>query len=399
MSQEKVKKLYNYVSKEILNYKQDLPRHNSAVLFSFLSALTNSSALIIGEPGTGKTTLAQFLASAFTKTNYIEVENATLKGSPEITLEYIIGRPHLGELNQGNEKVIWSSFVAANYKIIDEINRIPEFKQNILLSGLNSNNWNYLNETYTAQSGPIYATANQDDAGNFSIIPPLLDRFDVCVELKSPGLNNLKMLNKNDILSRYKELSSDGIKNFLWAENNFSKEDVVKEIMAVKFSLEAELFSDYLISETSSCYQFGEKRSNQLCPEGCHYSSYACNKTKGALTIRSSRALEKFSKAYAYLSGKDVVETDDVMTVFPFISWHKLSPKRDFLASIIDAKREDTLDLHALKLLTVDMRKRADKTFSKQASLLKKLATGHFKEAIDMAEKLDHPVFKNYLGG
>ena len=47
-------------------------------------------------------------------------------GHPEQTEEKIVGRPDLGKLNQGQEEVVWSSFVQLPVKIVDEINKAKE---------------------------------------------------------------------------------------------------------------------------------------------------------------------------------------------------------------------------------------------------------------------------------
>src|SRR5690606_27298599 len=126
---------------------------------------------------------------------------SSIKGHPELSFEQLIGRPDLGLLNTGKEKVLWSDFIQSPSKVIDEINRIPESKQNILLTGMQNNSWSFLNDYFISKESAWFATANYKDSGNFSIIPPLLDRFDLCLESKSPDINIARILRNKPQIS------------------------------------------------------------------------------------------------------------------------------------------------------------------------------------------------------
>ena len=87
-----------------------------------------------------------------------------MSGHPEQTEEKIVGRPNLGKLNQG-EVVVWSTFARLPVKIVDEINRLPETKQSLILDGLERGKWEYLNQGLINDEFCLFATANYQDQG------------------------------------------------------------------------------------------------------------------------------------------------------------------------------------------------------------------------------------------
>ena len=98
-----------------------------------------------------------------------------------------MGRPDLASSTAG--EVVWSTLALLPVKVVDEINRLPETKQSMILDGVDRGNWSYLNQMITNDEFGLFATANYQDQGTNTIVAPLLDRFDVMVESKHPGPN------------------------------------------------------------------------------------------------------------------------------------------------------------------------------------------------------------------
>ena len=149
-------------------------RFNSALLMSLLTGLCQGRELIIGEPGLGKTTSAEYICALIYRFPLGTIWSSEVSGHPEQTEEKIIGRPDLGKLNQGEEFVIWSNFALLPIKIVDEINRLPETKQSIILNGVDRGNWEYLNDTVINKEFCLFATANYQDRATHTIIAPLV---------------------------------------------------------------------------------------------------------------------------------------------------------------------------------------------------------------------------------
>lgn len=162
---------------------------NASLLLSVLTGLVGGKALVVGEPGLGKTTSAEYVGALLYRLPLGAVWEAEVSGHPEQTEEKIVGRPNLGELNQGREKVVWSAFAQLPVKIVDEINRLPETKQSLILNGIDRGHWTYLNAMLVNDEFALFATANYQDRGTNTLVPPLMDRFDVMVESKHPGPN------------------------------------------------------------------------------------------------------------------------------------------------------------------------------------------------------------------
>ncbi|NQU78536.1 AAA family ATPase [Candidatus Woesearchaeota archaeon] len=159
---------------------------NDVVLYSLMTGLLNRNQLITGNYGLGKTTTAQAVSSLLYGLPIEFVHSGMVKGHAQLTEEKLFGRLDFSELSE-HEKVIFSIFAQTpSAKIIDEINRIPAGTQNILLDAVETGVFSYLNESLELPKMPFFATANYTDRGNTQLTPPLMDRFDVSVEVAFP---------------------------------------------------------------------------------------------------------------------------------------------------------------------------------------------------------------------
>lgn len=167
---------------------EEVAQTTDVVIFSIMTGLLNRNQLFLGNYGLGKTTVSQAVSSALYGYPIEFIKATMLNGHPYLTEEKIIGRPHFGKMNHSGEEVaIFSLFAQTpTPKIIDEINRIPEGTQNLLLDSVETGNFSYLNDFINLSKLPFYATANYKDGGNTTLTPPLLDRFDVSVEVAYP---------------------------------------------------------------------------------------------------------------------------------------------------------------------------------------------------------------------
>ena len=95
----------------------------------------NSAMLLIGGHGGGKTSLVNLIGRMFTANALNNIENSIIRGHPQLTEEKLIGTLKLGKLmKEGEEEVVWRQFVTNFWKIIDEVNRLTPYAQDILLS-------------------------------------------------------------------------------------------------------------------------------------------------------------------------------------------------------------------------------------------------------------------------
>ncbi|NIS68916.1 MAG: hypothetical protein GTO12_08165, partial [Proteobacteria bacterium] len=112
--QGKVRAIYQFIDENLYFNRPDIEidgeRFNTSLLFGLLTALIRGKELIIGEPGVGKTTSAEFVGSLVYRIPVGVIWGSEVSGHPEQTEEKIIGRPDLGKLNRGVEEVVWTHF-------------------------------------------------------------------------------------------------------------------------------------------------------------------------------------------------------------------------------------------------------------------------------------------------
>jgi len=334
----------------------------------------------------------------------------------------------MGELNKGIEKIVWSDFVLSKTKIVDEINRIPSHKQNILLTGMQTNTWKYLNNVIMTEPCPWFATKNYKDSGNNGIIPPLLDRFDISVESKNPGLNNTRLirysekinLNYEDIAAAYSVLIFnkdilyedylDGtnllrneyvarIKNDLNLDllSDEERNNIRNQILSKDFDEDSNYFLDVLYSELGSCQLFGQKRTNESCPDDCHYSNYACFNIKNSLSVRTINTIDNYSKALAWAMNDKEVNVNHISSILPYALNHKLIFNENELQSREHKSRKESVQLQTTIDILEEIKKRAGKIKHDQIDIVSLILNKKIIEAEKKSKTMDHPVFKEYM--
>jgi hypothetical protein len=174
-------------------------------------------------------------------------------------------------------------------------------------------------------------------------------------------------------------------------------DEIEREIRKVPIGKEADLFLDMLVSEMYSCRMFGQKRSNEACIASCHYQELLCGKKTNCDSVRTAFSEVKYSKSLAWLLGDKQVETKHVATVLPYLLWHKMRFVENFMNEFKEDQRDDPFQLHVTKKAVNDLLQRFSKMKDTQEKMYELMAADKLKEAKELAEKADHPVFKDYL--
>lgn len=304
--------------------------YSSCLLFTFLAALLpKSSVLYLGEPGTGKTTVPETVANVLFGIPISKIQEATIYGNPELSNSDMLVYTDLVQLvARGIEIVHPRSFMTSFIRIIDEVNRIPPSKLSILYQVADRGFVTYKNKRIQAPPGPLFATANFKDSGNYDLPRPFIDRFDI--SLRTSHLNpayinfvNSKRLKRNDS----------------------EKLDLLKiysEISRIKWSSDASSRLVYFLSEINYCNfgsrdverktkgNLGSKKPGELCDECDHYSSEnsICNKTVEGVSVRTYKSIDKFAKAFAWWLGKSEISSQELRSVLPYVLSHKLTPTK-----------------------------------------------------------------------
>lgn len=428
----KVLQIYRYISDHLYLNRPDMTvndeKFNSALLISLLVGLCRGKALIIGEPGLGKTTSVEYVGSLLYRIPLGTIWKGEVSGHPEQTEEKIIGRPDLGKLNLGEEVVVWSHFSLLPVKIVDEINRLPETKQSMILNGVDRGNWEYLNDAIINREYCLFATANYQDQGTNTIIAPLLDRFDVMVESRHPGANLAGLLGTNGhhgIILRHEELEnafqsvlkqripyktrmkklgalSDQFGDYLSQETvipSLTHDERLKaheQTHLIPFDSNFNAFLRVVIAELSFCHNYGQKRSGELCEEGCHYTGYLCGSVKNCLSNRFPISTRNLSRVLAWLLGDSSAGLKHLEAVLPFTLAHRIQWKDQAIAQSEKEFRNDPLEIHMAKKAVRDMLRR----YREQAPRIQQaLATACRIAEGEMATPVsgDHPIFNEIL--
>ncbi|HEY7489650.1 MAG TPA: AAA family ATPase [Candidatus Tectomicrobia bacterium] len=384
----KVRDIYTFVSEHLYLGRPDLEIQGEAVnatlLLSLLTTLIGGKALIIGEPGLGKTTAAEYICALVYGFPLGVIWSSVVAGHPEQTEEKIIGRPNLGKLNQGEEEVVWSYFARLPVKIVDEINRLPETKQSLILDGVERGKWEYLNQGLLNDEFCLFATANYQDQGTNTLIPPLLDRFDILVESKHPGANLAYLIGQSsarDTVLRH-AASEEAFLEVLRNTSNgqpapssleslhrrFAKvilqrcgvtvlrraerQAVQQEVAALEMDLAASTFLRMVLAELSFCCKYGQKRSSEVCDEGCHYTGYLCYEVRNCVSNRLPGALHRYAQALAWWLGDERVAVEHIRTILPYALAHRTQWRESYLVTRERERRREPLLLHAARQAT-----------------------------------------------
>ncbi|MFX1377737.1 MAG: AAA family ATPase [Promethearchaeota archaeon] len=289
----------------------------------------NSAMLLIGGHGGGKTSLTKTLGRMFTATSLNEIENSIIRGHPQLTEEKLIGTLKLGKLmKEGKEEVVWRQFVTNFWKIIDEVNRLTPYAQDILLSLLAEGQVKYYDSVATINKFCLFATINPHDIGTFELSQPFLDRFGISVPISMPGTHDLQLIltGKDEKYSGMDELIQ--VPEILTIDELMEIWYYVNRIL---FTPEVNNYINAIIREYTLCSRVDKGNTEDLKPStglcsGCHFNTAQniCNKIDSILSVRVSKDLLRYSKALAWLLGINKIDVNIVNTVTPYVISHRV---------------------------------------------------------------------------
>lgn len=384
--------VYEWIQANLYRSHNDFRFHgqrlNSTLLFSIFAYLLRENVLLLGEYGAGKTTIAEILGSILGGFPLSAIVQAEVRASPDITEEKIIARVDIGELNQGIEKVIWSTFVKSPVHIVDELPRMPEIRQSLLLEGVRTGVWVYLGQILRTPRSTLFATANWEEfgSGSFDLSPALRDRFAVAVEAGYPGPRIGLEITRFRAEEKARELgleySAREAMRLLAApydpdalnafsddfKANLSKQRIPtlprekwkaaeQEIRAMQLTDEANLFLQVMISSLNFCALTGEKRSARFgtgvtrrdCPADCRFVDTACSRIVSGGSRRKERAIRAMAQALAWFVSDSAVQVEHLLAVAPFCLWHRSTFGYSFLSSLRHEPRTTPLQLEAAR--------------------------------------------------
>ncbi len=299
-----------------------------------LNALVpNSAMLLVGGHGGGKTSLTKLLGRMFTGDSLNEIENSIIRGHPQLTEEKLIGTLKLGKLmHDGEEEVVWRQFVTHFWKIIDEVNRLTPYAQDILLSLLAEGTIKYYDEIKTVDKYCLYATINPQDVGTFELSNPFLDRFGISIPIVMPSSHDLELIltGKDEKYSGYDELIQ--VPKILTIDELM---EIWYYVNKIPFDAEVNNYIQAIIRDFTLCERIDKGSSENIKPStglcsGCHFNTNqnVCNKIESILSVRVAKDLLRYSKALTWLLNLKQVDINLVNTIAPYVISHRVMYSR-----------------------------------------------------------------------
>ncbi len=436
--QDKILNLYESIACHLYlgdeTFFVDEKSFDPVVLFGIFTLLLDGKELIFGGYGSGKTTSSERMASLIKGLPLEFIQASTIHGHPEQTEEKIKAVIDLGVLQkEGKEVIRWKITPYSPVVIIDEINRLPVGKQNMILNEVDRNIWSYRGDTLIIKSPKAFlATINYHDTGTTKLIPPLCDRFDIAVETGSLHPIRKRAIRRgvDDKLLRDSHLTKEMIK-FILSHNhtseagsvaefieNVSEEfkaeiqsrfkdngidinipsnqeiaEIKREISEIQISEDAELFLDY-ISQEVYC-QYSNVKDFSRC-HGCHYFNYLCSDLY-SISNRAEQSLLKYAKTLAWLNKEKEINLDYLLSLIPYTIWHRVSISDRKTSEVRQTEKRSSDSFYALEELMTDAKKRWNEHRDPQIKLYLALKQGDLNKVKNVAEKHHHPLFKTFL--
>ena len=383
--QEKVLNLYRLIRGEFYRCREDLVvegrQFSSTLLLEIIGFLNRVCTILFGDYGQGKTTSAELIGSIMAGLPYPVVVLSEVRGAPEITEEKLIAIVDLGKLQQGEVVVIWSPFVRSPVHIVDEITRIPEIKQSMLLEGIRTGRWLYLGQILEMGRTPLFATANFEDltGGSFQLIPALMDRFVLGLDASYPGVKeSLGIALDPDLeaklaqaglfdyveeasalltakgydrkaLTEFSESFKSHLEDHGWTPLYKAElEQAEREIQRMPLSERAVRFMGFLTSTLNFCCRSGQKRSARFgeegaggreCPKDCRFYRAPCSLVIGGGSRRQERDIVQTARALAWLLGAGEVGVEHIRICTPFCLWHRRGFSQTLVKKAATAQR------------------------------------------------------------
>ncbi|MCY9854444.1 MoxR family ATPase [Vibrio mediterranei] len=285
-----------------------------------IALLTGGHILLEGLPGTAKTRAVKTLADC------LNLDFSRIQFTPDLLPSDITGT-QIYQHEEGKLEFqpgpIFSSIVLA-----DEINRSPAKVQAALLEAMAEGTITVAGETESLpQPFMVLATQNPiEQEGTYPLPEAQMDRFVMKVTVDYPSseseMDIIRLVRDED---RNEHKSATKMNAIFEGNEWFSAETLNAAREAVKQIHVSDAIDRYLVDLVVAT----------RCPEAYPQSDLADWIDVG-VSPRASIALDRCSRAHAFLSGRDFVSPDDVRAVAPFVLSHRLSLSFDAVSEGIN---------------------------------------------------------------
>ncbi|MEZ8124678.1 MULTISPECIES: MoxR family ATPase [Vibrio] len=280
-----------------------------------VALLTNGNVLLEGLPGTAKTRSIKSLASA------LQVDLGRVQFTPDLLPSDVTGTEVYQDVDGKPTLTFQPGPVFNNLLLADEINRSPAKVQAALLEAMEERQITVAGKTYQLPDlFMVLATQNPvEQEGTYPLPEAQMDRFIMKINLDYPDADAeeqiIKMVRSEEKPSTEKPAPID-------PQCIFDARDQLRDIHCSDAVLK------YIVAIVVAT------RQPELYPESPLSQWIGVGSSP-----RATIALDKCSRAMAWLNGKDFVDPDDVRNVVHGVLRHRLILSYDALAEGVSSDR------------------------------------------------------------
>jgi len=294
---EAINKIKEQMSRSIIGQEKVVER-------ILIVLLGNGNLLLEGLPGLAKTRAIKSLAK------YLDVGLSRIQFTPDLLPSDITGTEIYVSDGNKSEFKFQSGPVFNNLILADEINRAPAKVQAALLEAMEERQITVAGKTYPLPK-PFMVMATQnpvEQEGTYPLPEAQMDRFLMHVMIDYPSDENevdiLKLVRSEEETTKTGKSKQKNEK--IDPENVFKARE---EINKIHVSDAVEKYIVNLISATRYAKKYSENLDRWI-----DYGS----------SPRGTIAMEKCSRVYAWMNGKDFVSPDDVVAIIHDVLRHRL---------------------------------------------------------------------------
>lgn len=308
---------FNNAFDEVFKYIK-LPEDTQRALKA-TTLIKGGTSILVGLPGTAKTTLIEMLASVF------NLEWAKITCAPEkVTLEGSFYRLDIPTLMTGEENIIWKKIADADFLFISEINRAPQSFQDELIDLLQYRELEAYGIVKKIKSHALaFLDMNWYRGG---LDKAISDRPRTMIAFPSPDFpSRLRIsqqrFNKRSLTDLRKEVTPKAtLEDLIKCQEEVEKIEIDKTALLTA-TLITESFSTCLFKRSHAserwippCFEdqlevLGEIDTN-ITPK-CSYLGEICSCVKTPMAYRLDESLLLMAKSLAYLDGQNIVLQND----------------------------------------------------------------------------------------
>jgi len=336
---------------------------NWKVLMGAFSGISNRNTLLMGNPGSGKTTYSGVISSLLTGLPFDLYDFEKIQGHPDQTKDTMLARADLGRLHE--EGVVWQAAAHLPALTLDELNRLPPGKQSIFLEYIRTGAIEHLGKYFSRGKVPVFATMNYNGTGTYPVPAPSLDRFDISLEFPVGAAfvqNDIRAASrqiKNDLTNP--EMTEEVIKKIMEKDVSLkdkldflkakSKENLKKkgmpsiepineeELDAKPYTADADCYMRCIFDEINTPYRYGENRSVDPRDSSEHNKTFASSKVLHSVSPRFWDSVRFYASILAHFMNSDKVEVEHVKAVAPYCLAHRTDFSPDYEAKFAESPR------------------------------------------------------------